>query len=143
MATNTEKIDELYRLVTTLAARFDALDKDVQGVWPEIEKVSAVVGGIKTQTTALEEQVNFLKPVRDQVEAMSREVAVLKDQTKRLRDDLDKAGGRLWALVPRRRCCRRGRRGPHRFQAILSGVRIVTRSRASPQADAFRTASCA
>jgi polyhydroxyalkanoate synthesis regulator phasin len=102
VATNTEKIDELFKIAHTLTERVDALREEVKGVWPDVSKVTDAVAGLTTQAALLEQRVVELKAWKDQlgVPEVKAEVTVLKEKVKKIEDEAEKRGNRAWSIVP-------------------------------------------
>ncbi len=49
MATNTEKIDELFRIAHTLTERVDALREEVKGISPDLGKITDALSQVATR----------------------------------------------------------------------------------------------
>jgi len=95
VATNTEKIDELFRIAHTLTERVDALREEVKGISPDLGRITDTLSQVATRLALLEQQLGEFKGWKDHVGVaeIKAEVIILKEQTKNFREDLDRAGG--------------------------------------------------
>ena len=100
--TNTDRIEELFKIAHTLTERVDSLREEMKGVWPDVGKVTDAVGKIETRLALIEQQLIELKQWKDQqgLTDHKSEINILKEQVKNLQETVDRAGNRLWSVVP-------------------------------------------
>jgi hypothetical protein len=57
VATNTEKIDELFKIAHTLTERVDALREEVKGISPDLGKITDALSQVATRLALIEQQL--------------------------------------------------------------------------------------
>lgn len=66
MATNTEKVDDLIRLVARLDALIESVEKRVSRLEQKLDELAAACGRADSRTSILEREVAELKAHRDE-----------------------------------------------------------------------------
>lgn len=102
MATNTEKIDDLSKTAHTLTERVNTLHQEVKGLSRDLSRIKDALSRGETRLAVLGEQARKVREDVDKVNGvdLKTDITLLKEQVKNLQEAADKRGNRAWSVVP-------------------------------------------